>query len=323
MTGPTRRRRMTPPEEWSSARRGRRGSSVPRGQRRHVHPHRSPGPVGPLRLLRSPPRGGRPPRAGRQRRTPRRHLPGLRHPGRQRPGRRGSAAALQPDLLADIPTPRQVVEHLDRSVVGQGRAKRTLAIAVSNHFVRLLDALDRGFAGTDRHRPRPPGCHHREEQRPADRPLGLGEDPPGQGAGRVPGRPVRHRRRHHADRGRLCRRGRGERPPQAPARRQLGCAGRPAGHRLHRRDGQDPLGRCRRQGHAPGRPARPPEDDRGDGLQCAPERRLQEPDGAGHPVRHDERAVHLRRRLRRPGGDHRPAYGPGSVRVRPAGCRAI
>ncbi len=48
------------------------------------------------------------------------------------------------DLLADIPTPRQVMEHLDRSVVGQGRAKRTLAIAVSNHFVRLLDALDRG-----------------------------------------------------------------------------------------------------------------------------------------------------------------------------------
>ena len=36
------------------------------------------------------------------------------------------------------------MEHLDRSVVGQGRAKRTLAIAVSNHFVRLLDALDRG-----------------------------------------------------------------------------------------------------------------------------------------------------------------------------------
>ena len=47
------------------------------------------------------------------------------------------------DLLADIPTPKQVMEHLDRSVVGQGRAKRTLAIAVSNHFVRLLDALDR------------------------------------------------------------------------------------------------------------------------------------------------------------------------------------
>ena len=50
------------------------------------------------------------------------------------------------DWLASIPSPRQIVEHLDRSVVGQGRAKRTLAIAVSNHFVRNLDSLDRGSA---------------------------------------------------------------------------------------------------------------------------------------------------------------------------------
>ncbi len=42
-----------------------------------------------------------------------------------------------------IPSPRQIVEHMDRSVVGQDRAKKTLAIAVSNHFVRLLDALHR------------------------------------------------------------------------------------------------------------------------------------------------------------------------------------
>jgi ATP-dependent Clp protease ATP-binding subunit ClpX len=45
--------------------------------------------------------------------------------------------------LASIPSPKHIVAHLDRSVVGQGRAKRTLAIAVSNHYVRLLDALDR------------------------------------------------------------------------------------------------------------------------------------------------------------------------------------
>ncbi|QDV36877.1 ATP-dependent Clp protease ATP-binding subunit ClpX [Tautonia plasticadhaerens] len=42
-----------------------------------------------------------------------------------------------------IPSPRQIVEHLDRSVIGQDRAKRTLAIAVSNHYARLLDAVDR------------------------------------------------------------------------------------------------------------------------------------------------------------------------------------
>jgi len=52
----------------------------------------------------------------------------------------------EPDRPAPFPTPRQIVEHLDRSVVGQGRAKRTLAVAVSNHFVRLIDAADRASA---------------------------------------------------------------------------------------------------------------------------------------------------------------------------------
>jgi len=42
-----------------------------------------------------------------------------------------------------FPTPREIVAELDRSVVGQERAKRTLAVAVSNHFVRLIDAADR------------------------------------------------------------------------------------------------------------------------------------------------------------------------------------
>lgn len=52
----------------------------------------------------------------------------------------------RPERLATIPSPRDIVAHLDHSVVGQGRAKRTLAIAVSNHFKRLLDHADRGAA---------------------------------------------------------------------------------------------------------------------------------------------------------------------------------
>lgn len=48
------------------------------------------------------------------------------------------------DQLATIPSPKDIVAHLDHSVIGQDRAKRTLAIAVSNHYVRLVDALDRG-----------------------------------------------------------------------------------------------------------------------------------------------------------------------------------
>ena len=48
-----------------------------------------------------------------------------------------------PSLAAALPTPRMIVEYLDRSVVGQDRAKRTLAVAVANHYVRLFDVLDR------------------------------------------------------------------------------------------------------------------------------------------------------------------------------------
>ena len=37
----------------------------------------------------------------------------------------------------NISTPRQIYEHLDRYVIGQEKAKRTLAIAAHNHFKRL------------------------------------------------------------------------------------------------------------------------------------------------------------------------------------------
>src|SRR2546423_2301829 len=40
-------------------------------------------------------------------------------------------------LFNTIPSPRQVKEFLDQYVVGQDRAKRSLAVAVHNHYKRL------------------------------------------------------------------------------------------------------------------------------------------------------------------------------------------
>ena len=45
--------------------------------------------------------------------------------------------------LASIPTPKSLVAHLDQYVIGQDVAKRRLALAVSNHFKRLVDTWDR------------------------------------------------------------------------------------------------------------------------------------------------------------------------------------
>ena len=40
-------------------------------------------------------------------------------------------------LFNEIPAPRKIVEHLDQYVIGQGSAKRVLAVAVHNHYKRL------------------------------------------------------------------------------------------------------------------------------------------------------------------------------------------
>ena len=62
-------------------------------------------------------------------------------------------------------------------------------------------------------RRRPQGrrrCGARKEQHPACRPLRERQDAPRQDAGPRPARAVRHRGRHHADRGRVCGRRRGK-----------------------------------------------------------------------------------------------------------------
>src|SRR6266849_3134374 len=47
--------------------------------------------------------------------------------------RRGGSKA----LLTHIPTPRSITEKLDQYVIGQGRAKKVLSVAVHNHYKRL------------------------------------------------------------------------------------------------------------------------------------------------------------------------------------------
>jgi ATP-dependent Clp protease ATP-binding subunit ClpX len=46
-------------------------------------------------------------------------------------------------LPDDLPTPRELVEHLDEYIIGQDRVKRTLAVAVVNHYKRLLAGAKR------------------------------------------------------------------------------------------------------------------------------------------------------------------------------------
>ena len=43
------------------------------------------------------------------------------------------------ELLGAVPSPKTLVEHLDRHVIGQRAAKKKLSIAVSNHYKRLVD----------------------------------------------------------------------------------------------------------------------------------------------------------------------------------------
>jgi ATP-dependent Clp protease ATP-binding subunit ClpX len=42
--------------------------------------------------------------------------------------------------LETLPTPRELVKHLDGYIIGQDRVKRTLAVAVVNHYKRILSA---------------------------------------------------------------------------------------------------------------------------------------------------------------------------------------
>ena len=160
-----------------------------------------------------------------------------------------------------------------------------------------------------------------EVEHPHARPHRLGEDAAGPDAGPHPERPLHHRRRHHADRGRLRRRGRREHHRQPPAGRRPRHRAGPEGHRLHRRDRQD-RPQEREPQHHPGRLGRggaagAAQAHRGHGGQRPAQGRTQAP-SAGVPAgRHHQHPLHLRRRLLRPGRRHRAAPGRAQPGVRP------
>jgi len=63
-------------------------------------------------------------------------------------------SASQP-LFSTIPSPRQIKEFLDQYVVGQGHAKKALAVAVHNHYKRLSTSESAG-PGAEGAAPAPP-----------------------------------------------------------------------------------------------------------------------------------------------------------------------
>ena len=201
--------------------------------------------------------------------------------------------------LDNLPRPRDIYAVLNDYVVSQEEAKRTLSVAVYNHYKRVQ-------MGTEDERGRAAEVEH-----PAARADGLRQDAARADPGADPQRPVRDRRRDGADRGRLRRGGRREHPPEAdPGRGLRHQEGRDRVH-LHRRGRQD-----RPQGGQPvdhprrlrrGRPAGAAEDPRGDGGVGAAAGRPEAPPPGVPLDRHDEHPLHLRRGVRRPRQVRRPA----------------
>ena len=115
--------------------------------------------------------------------------------------------------LDNLPRPRDIYSVLNDYVVSQEEAKRTLAVAVYNHYKRVQMAAEDDDVEL-------------QKSHPPARPDGVREDAAGPDAGAHPQRPLRDRGRDRADRGRLRRRGRREHPaevdPGGRLRRQEG-----------------------------------------------------------------------------------------------------
>ena len=56
----------------------------------------------------------------------------------------------QPSEITDLPTPAEIKGFLDQYVIGQEKAKRTVAVAVYNHYKRINDQIKSGPNGSSR-----------------------------------------------------------------------------------------------------------------------------------------------------------------------------
>ena len=117
-----------------------------------------------------------------------------------------SVSTAQVTLRRDqLPKPAEMRATLDDYIIGQDRAKVVLSVAVYNHYKRIL----RGDQDND--------VELQKSNVLLIGPTGSGKTLFAQTLGQDARRAVCHRGRDHAHRGRLCRRGCGEHPAQAPA----------------------------------------------------------------------------------------------------------
>ena len=211
--------------------------------------------------------------------------------------------------IENLPKPREIYDVLNEYVVGQEQAKRSLSVAVYNHYKRVQmmqsDENDIELQKSNILLLGPTGC---------------GKTLLAQTLAKILNVPFAIADATALTEAGLRRRGRREHPAQAdPGRRLRRQEGRDRDH-LHRRGRQD-----RAQGRQPvdhprrlrrGRPAGAAEDPRGHHrLGAAAGRAQASPPGV--PLdRHHQRAVHLRRRVRQPRQGDRAADRPPGRRLR-------